>query len=408
MGQTVDAETLAMITTELPLTGLVVLDLGQIYQGPYAGFLAAKAGAEVIKIEPPQGEPLRRRADVRGGLVPLAMLNANKRGVTIDLKQDAGKRLLCRMVERTDVLIENFAPGVMARLGLGYERLAEINPRLVYGSGTGYGLSGPDRDNLAMDLTVQAYSGIMSVTGYADKPPVKAGPAVVDFMGGTHLYAGIVTALLQRERTGRGRLVEVAMEEAAYPAMASNIGMFFGSGTAPRTDNRHGGLSVVPYNVYAAKDGYVAIIVVTEGHWQNLLAAMERVDLADDARYASNKDRVAHMDEVDALVAAWTASLSRDDVFAAARQHGVPAAPVRELAEVLEDPHMHGRGMLAWIDHPELGRIVVPNSPLRFHGAPSPAHDIAPSQGEDNRAVFVDWLGLDEAEFTTLRDQNVI
>ena len=169
-----------------------------------------------------------------------------------------------------------------------------------------------------------------------------------------------------------------------------------------------GGLSVVPYNVYAAKDGYVAIIVVTEGHWQNLLAAMERVDLANDARYATNKDRVAHMDEVDALVAAWTASLSRDDVFAAARQHGVPAAPVRELAEVLEDPHMHGRGMLAWIDHPELGRIVVPNSPLRFHGAPSPAHDIAPSQGEDNRAVFVDWLGLDEAEFTTLRDQNVI
>ncbi len=397
-----------MTTSELPLAGIVVLDLGQIYQGPYAGFLAAKAGAEVIKIEPPQGEPLRRRSGVRGGAVPLAMLNANKRGVTLDLKQEAGKRLLLRLAERADVLIENFAPGVMERLGLGYARLSEINPKLVYGSGTGYGLSGPDRDNLAMDLTVQAYSGMMSVTGYADRPPVKAGPAVVDFMGGTHLFSAIVTALFQRQRSGRGRLVEVAMQEAAYASMASNIGMFFGSGSAPRTGNRHGGLSVVPYNVYEAKDGHVAIIVVTDDHWRNLLAAMGRADLLDDARYAGNTERAARMDEVDALVADWTRNLARDEVFAAAKRHGVPAAPVRELAEVVEDAHMHGRGMLEWIDHPEQGRIVVPNSPLRFHGSPSPRHHIAPTQGEHNHDVFVDWLGLDEAEFARLREDGVI
>ena len=307
-----------MTSLDLPLSGTVVLDLGQIYQGPYAGFLAAQAGAEVIKIEPRHGEPLRRRTKGGGASVPLAMLNANKRGITLDLKHRDGKRLLRDMVRRADVLIENFAPGVMDRLELGYERLTRINPRLVYGSGTGYGLSGPDRDNLAMDLTVQAYSGMMSVTGFADRFPVKAGPAVADFMSGTHLYAAIVTALLQRERTGKGRLVEVSMQEAVYPSMASNIGMYFDTGTAPRTDNRHGGLSVVPYNVYATKDGHVAIITVTEAHWRNLLTAMDRADLVDDANFASNQARIARMDEVDALVQTWTRDRTRDEVFAMA------------------------------------------------------------------------------------------
>ena len=186
-----------------------------------------------------------------------------------------------------------------------------------------------------MDLTVQAYSGMMSVTGFADRFPVKAGPAVADFMSGTHLYAAIVTALLQRERTGKGRLVEVSMQEAVYPSMASNIGMYFDTGTAPRTDNRHGGLSVVPYNVYATKDGHVAIITVTEAHWRNLLTAMDRADLVDDANFASNQARIARMDEVDALVQTWTRDRTRDEVFAMApvpAVHGVrAAAPVARI-----------------------------------------------------------------------------
>lgn len=391
-----------------PLAGIVVLDLGQIYQGPYAGFLAAQAGAEVIKIESPQGEPLRRRARVRGGSVPLAMLNANKRGVTLDLKAEAGKEVFRRLAARADVVIENFAPGVMDRLGLGYAALSALNPRLVYASGTGYGLSGPDRDNLAMDLTVQAYSGLMSVTGFPDRPPVKAGPAIADFVGGVHLFAAICAALFQRADTGRGRMIEVAMEEAVYPALASNIGMYFGTGAAPRTGNRHGGLSMAPYNVYAARDGYVAIIVVTEAHWHNLLAAIGRADLRDDPRYASNEARVARMDEVDALVEDWTRRHDRDQVFAAARRHGVPTAPVRDLDEVVHDPHMHERGMLQWIDHPEVGRVVVPASPLRFHGTEAPVHRFSPAQGADNRAVFVDWLGLDEAAYGGLVADGVI
>jgi crotonobetainyl-CoA:carnitine CoA-transferase CaiB-like acyl-CoA transferase len=395
----------------LPLAGVTVIDLGQIYQGPYATMLMAKAGANVIKVEPPNGEPIRARTKVgRHAALPLAMLNSNKRAVTLDLKAEAGRALLKRMVERADVLLENFAPGVMDRLGVGWEVLHEVNPRLVYASGTGYGLSGPDRDSLAMDLTVQAASGVMSVTGFPDGPPTKAGPAVVDFLGGIHLYAAVLTALYERHFTGRGRLVEVAMQETVYPALASNLGFAYKTGgeVPPRTGNRHGGLATAPYNVYAAKDGHVAVICVVEAHWIALLDAMGRSDLKDDPRFVDNAQRVANMAETDALVQSWTERLTRDEVFAIARRHRVPCAPVRNLIEVMNDKHMHGRGMLEWIDHPEVGRIVVPNSPLRIHGADRVATIPSPRLGEHNAEIYGDWLGLTDAEIAALREAGTI
>jgi len=393
-----------------PLDGITVLDLGQIYQGPYATFLMAMAGADVIKVEPPHGEPMRRRAQVSGGSVPLAMLNSNKRSITLNLKAAAGQALLKRMVRRADVLLENFAPTVMDRLGVGPEVLLAENPRLIYASGSGYGRSGPYRDNLAMDLTVQAVSGIMSVTGFPDGPPVKAGPALCDFLGGTHLYAAVMTALFERERTGKGRLVEVAMLDATYPTMVSNLGLYFGQGDAvpTRTGNRHGGLSVAPYNVYAARDGYVAIIVVTEEHWQNLLRAMGREDLSDDPRFDGNPARVKHLAVVDELVGGWIAGLTRQEAFETAQAHRVPTAPVRDLNEVVEDPHLHERGMLAWLDHPEVGRIAAPNSPLRFDGTPPMPLTPSVGLGDHNREVYVDWLGLDDDEFARLQRDEAI
>jgi crotonobetainyl-CoA:carnitine CoA-transferase CaiB-like acyl-CoA transferase len=265
-----------------PLAGIIVLDFGQVYQGPYATLLMAKAGADVIKIEPPQGEPLRRRAPPgKSTTFPIAMLNSNKRAITLNLKQERGRALLFRMVERGDVLLENFAPGVMDRLGVGWEVLHGINPRLVYASGSGYGLTGPDRDNLAMDLTIQAVSGLIAATGFPEGPPVKAGPAVVDFISGIHLYAATLTALFERERTCQGRLVEVAMQEAAYAALTSQLHAYFETGkVTPRTGNASHGR--VPLNVYPTNDGYVAMNIAVEEHWHNLLRAMGREELRDD------------------------------------------------------------------------------------------------------------------------------
>src|SRR5271157_5594108 len=339
-----------------PLTGLVVLDLGQIYNGPYCSFLLARAGATVIKIEPPGGENMRRRAVVGGAILPFAMLNSNKRFVTLNLKSAAGRDLLYELATKADVLVENFAPGVMDRLGVGPRRLMSLNPRLIYGAGSGYGWSGPYRDYPAMDLTVQAMSGVMSTTGQADGPPMKAGPALCDFFGGVHLYGAIMTALFDRERTGQGRFVEVAMLDAVYPALSSSLGLWFGSdGAMPqRTGNRHSGLAEAPYNVYPTRDGWLALICVTDLHWENLTAAMERPDLREDARLGTLKGRVANMDEVDELVSSWTRRFGKEELFALLMRHRVPCAPVREIGEVTSDAHLHKRGTLQTVDHPDL------------------------------------------------------
>jgi len=393
-----------------PLSDLTVLDFGQIFQGPYASFLLAKAGAFVIKIEPPRGEPGRRRAEPgKSATLPFAMLNQNKHAITLNLKHARGRELLFEMAERADVLLENFSPGTMDDLGVGWSRLHEVNPRLIYASGTGFGISGPDRDNLAMDMTIQAASGIMSVTGFPGGPPVKAGPTLVDFMGGIHLYAGILTALYDRDRSGTGRLVEVAMQEAVYPTLAASYDYYYRTGEIPpRTGNRQSGLNSAPYNVFATADGHVAIHVVTEDHFQNLLKAMGRENLKDDPRFATNAGRVAHMDETDALVEAWTQTLPKMEVFARAKAYRIPCAPVRNAPEVMNDQHMHERGMLERIDHPELGEIVVPSTPLRLHGTDRVETRPSPTVGQHNAEIYGGWLGLSAAEIRELKETGAI
>jgi formyl-CoA transferase len=396
--------------TRYPLESVTVVDLGQIYNGSYATFLMAMAGARVFKIESREGEHLRRRASVGGAALPFAMLNSNKLSATLNLKLERGRELLLEMVKRADVLLENFAPGTMDRLGVGWERLKQVNPRLVYASGSGYGLSGPYRDYPAMDLTVQAMAGVMSVTGYPDRPPVKAGPAICDFFGGVHLYGGVMTALFERSITNEGRLVEVSMQDAVYASLSSNLGLFMGDDpqVPMRTGNRHGGLAEAPYNVYPTADGYIAIICVGETHWKSLLRAMARPDLADDPRFANLKARVANIDAVDEIVSTFTRRFGKEELFGLLMRNRVPSAPVRDLNEVVNDPHMLARRALEWIDHPGLGRVPLPNSPMRYEGVdPMP---IVPSRrlGENNDDVYGQWLGMTGDEIEKLRSQGVI
>jgi CoA:oxalate CoA-transferase len=393
-----------------PLAGLVVLDLGQIYNGPYCSFLLARAGATVIKIEPPGGENMRRRAVVGGAILPFAMLNSNKRFITLNLKSEAGRDLLLDLSVKADVVVENFAPGVMDRLGVGPQALLKRNPRLVYGAGSGFGWTGPYREYPAMDLTVQAMSGVMSITGEADGPPMKAGPALCDFFGGVHLYGAIVTALFERERTDEGRFVEVAMLDAVYPSLSSALGLWYGTqGAAPaRTGNRHSGLAEAPYNVYPTNDGWLALICVTDQHWQSLTTAMERVDLQSDDRLGSLKGRVANMDEVDALVSAWTRRFGKEELFALLMRHRVPCAPVRELSEVTSDTHMRQRGTLQTIHHPTLGEIPLYAGPMRFEG--SDEIEIEPSKalGADTDDILAELLGKSAVDISALRQMGAV
>ena len=392
-----------------PLAGITVLDFGQIYNGPYCGYLLAMAGARVIKVESPQGESLRGRAETSSATYPFAMLNANKEAITLDFKTDEGRDLLKRLVAKADVLIENFSPGTLDRYGVGSATLRSLNPRLIYAAGSGFGRTGPHRDYLAMDITVQALSGIMAMTGDGDGPPLKAGVVICDFLGGIHLYAAIATALFARERSGEGCVVDVSMQDATFPTLATAIGAMHFLGRHPdRVGNRHPALALAPYNVYRAKDGHVAIICIREGHWRSLVAAIGDPRLLDDPRFADMTARAVNMTAVDAAVEAWTSQHTRDEIFRITQAHDVICAPVQDLKAVLDDPHLYARGSLRRVADAKLGDIALPSTPLRFEGLDPPEARPAPKLGADNVAIYGELLGLSRDEIDALRARGVL
>jgi crotonobetainyl-CoA:carnitine CoA-transferase CaiB-like acyl-CoA transferase len=389
------------------LDGVVVLDLGQIYNGPYCTMLLRQLGADVIKIEPAGGEPIRWRGDGTNVSQAFNLLNGGKQGLELNLKSEAGAELLLRLVAVADVVVENFAPGVMDRLGLGYERLAAVNPRVVLASGKGFDSASRYKDLRAMDITVQAISGMMSVTGFEGQPPVKSGGAVADFIAGTHLAAATLGALFQRERTGRGQRVEVNMYDAVLPTLTSNIAGYLDTGgNAPeRVGNRHGGLSVAPYNVYSSVDGWIAVLCMRDRHWQALCQLAGREDLLADESLATARGRVEAIDRVDEAVSAWIGTLTTADALKLLQDGDIPAAPVRRLREVIEDADVRKRGMLVEIDdHDRPGYTY--GSPLRLGDSVPVASAQAPGVGEHNDAVLSRLLGLTEAETEEFRERG--
>ena len=389
-----------------PLAGIKVIDLTQIYQGPYAAFLFAMAGADVIKIEPVNGERLRGAG---GAKTPLsfAMLNSNKKSVTLNLRDEEGKKLLRKLVKDADVLLENYAPGVMDRLGVGWEDLKQINPQLVYGSGTGYGLSGPDRDLLAMDHTIQAASGVMSVTGDEDAPPSRAGGAPCDIMGGIHIYAGVLAALQGRAATGHGTRVEVSMLESMYFTLCSELSIHHATGEIPPRNSARSPSNVSPYGRYPCKDGWIVIICVAEAHWHSVLDVIGRPDQRDNPDFRNSMARKKREHLVDALINKWSVEQTREGAYEALRANRVPVAPIRTLDEVSSDPHLHERGMLRYKTHDLMGEVVLPTSPIRFSEYDSTEPEFFPEVGAHNEEVY-GALDLSHGEIEKLKSAGVI
>lgn len=396
-------------TPSAPLHGITVLDLTQIYNGPYATFLMAQAGAHVIKVEPPAGEHLRKRARSTGVVEPFAVLNCNKQSITLNLRMPEARQALLKLVEQADVIVENYAPGVMDRLGLGQDALRQANPRIIIASSSGYGSTGPYRDYPAMDLTVQAMAGVMGITGEPDGPPLKAGPALCDFSAGVHLYGAIVTALYERAATGRAGTVEVSMLSAVYPSLLSSLGLHKrGDRSVKRTGNRHGGLTMAPYNVYPTLDGAIAILTANDAHWAALTEALGCPQWRSDARFADKISRIAHMDELDRAIGEETGRLPKEELFATLMRHRVPCAPVRELDEVINDEHLHATGMLHWERHPQYGEVLAHGSPLVFQGCAAPAYAPSPALGADTAQVLARVGGLSDGEIQTLRSTGAL
>ena len=298
----------------------------------------------------------------------------------------------------------------MDRLGIGYDVLSKLNPRLVYGGSSGFGLDGPYRDFAAMDVTIQAMSGITNATGDADGPPTKAGAAVCDFLAGIHLCSGILGALVQRERTGKGQRVEIAMHEAAVIALASAMGAVMDGdvGVPDRTGNRHPALAMAPYNTYRCADGYVAIFTAAERHWHSMCKMLGRPELLDDPGLSSTIGRAKRMAEVDDIVGAWTLTRTKDEVLRELNEAHVPCAPVKTAREVAHDPHLEARGFWVDVDHPRRGKTRVPISPIRLHaGGKSEIRRPAPTLGQDTEAVLGELLGFKADELARLRAEKV-
>ena len=393
-----------------PLTGITVLDFGQVYNGPYCGFLLAQAGARVIKIESITGETLRARGRATAATYPFTNLNANKECITLNIKTTEAQDIIKELVMKADVLLQNFAPGTMEKYGLGSEHLRALNPQLVYAMGTGYGsMEGPYKNYLGMDITLQAMSGAMSSTGEEGGPPLKTPAAFVDFLAGSHLYSGIVTALYSREQTGVGATVDISMQDCVFPTLSTVIGSYYSVGhELPRSGSRHPSKAIAPYNVYQALDGHVAIICIREGHWLKMCNAMGQSGLAVDVRFVDMKSRSANIDEVDRIINAWTGQHTREDIFRITQDNGVICAPVQTIPESLEDKHMLARGSLLKRENPDIGEISQFQTPIRFKDIPPPEiHDVH-GLSQDTNMVLTEMLSLTEADIEVLRSKKVI
>ena len=400
------------MTNPLPLDDLRVLDLTHYYNGPYATMLLSYLGAEVIKIEgPPYGDGMRSlyRAEGKPFGMPFALVNSNKRAITLNLKSDEGRAIFKTLVTKADIVVENFAAGTMEKMGLGWETLRVINPRLIYASGTGYGLTGPNRNLPAFDPVVQANTGIMALTGDADGPPFKAGPAVVDILGATHLFAGILAAVRQRDRTGKGLMVELSLQESTLASLSTHIGAWYGMGFRNLRDGNHSsGSYVVPFNAYPALDGWVMILAGDNPRWRKLCELMGRPELGEDPRYAKLSGRRNHQEAIDNIVAEWTRAKTRQAIMDDLAAHDLFGGIVKEIDEVMTDPHLHERGTLREIDHPQLGRMTIFTSPVRLNGEPNVPTSPAPTIGRDNDSFYAKELGLTPEAIATLRTNKVI
>jgi formyl-CoA transferase len=394
-----------------PLDDIRVLDLTHVYNGPYATLMLALMGAEVIKVEPPHtGERVRNIFRMRGTeeSYPFLMLNSNKKGITLNLKAERGRELLKELATHSDVIVENFAVGVLDKLGLGYDVLKTLHPGLIYASSSGFGRSGPYRDYPAFDPIIQAMVGIMSVTGFPENPPVKAGPPVLDIMGGIHLCAGILAALHLRERTGVGTIVETSLYDAAVGPLISQFSSHLVNGVTGRWGNTAPGRILTPYNSYKAKDGYILLLVADEGKWQAFCRVIGREDLMENPKFATNPKRIKHVDEMDAIVSEWVGRYTRKEVMDLLGKADITCGIVQEVPEVLQDTHLRARGTLQDVHHPVAGKVTVMGSPVRFDEEPPSVDTPSPTLGQHNDLVYGKLLGLSAQELASLKEQGVI
>ncbi|MFA7468057.1 MAG: CaiB/BaiF CoA-transferase family protein [Desulfotomaculaceae bacterium] len=391
------------------LEGIKVLELARTLAGPYCSMLLADMGADVLKVEQPgTGDETRgyKPPDLGGEATYFISLNRNKRGITLNLKTKEGQDIVKKLAAEADVLIENFRTGTMEKFGIGYDVLKEINPRLIYCAVSGFGRTGPMKNEPAYDLLMQAFGGLMSVTGEPDRSPVKVGFSVVDLATGTNACAAITAALYHREKTGVGQYVESSLLESIVAWQGYLAIAHFATGNVPQ---RYGSAhpNIAPYQVFQGSDADFIIAIPNDWLWRKMCDALGLDDLKDHPKFAVNIDRVANRVELIDLLNQYTKSHTAEETISKLKAAGVPCGPINTIDKVLKEPQVLHREMVVEVDHPTAGKIKLLGVPMTFSETPASVRKAPPLLGENNQEVLGD-LGYSEEDISELKEKGVI
>ncbi len=393
------------------LSGIVVLDLTRVFCGPLCTEWLGDMGATVIKVERPvTGDDTRQWGPmVNGASAFFANLNRNKYGVTLDLKAPEGKEVFMRLLDRSDVVVENFRAGTMKKLGLSYDVLKERNPRIIFASASGFGSYGPYADRPGYDILAQAMSGIMSLTGHKDGPPTRVGSSIADATTGMNLTLGILAALYNREKTGEGQYLEVALCDSIIGCTTvENMRYNVTGKVPPRNGNHYAVLS--PYGAFHAKDRDFIIGCGNQKFYEKFCNdVLHRPELITDERFLTVVDRAKNDDEMTAEVEKWSMTLTAEEAINTLLAAGIPSGPLNDTSDIMKDPHFtEAREMFPYVDHPIVGRQRGTAVPVKFSGTPTTVRKPSPLLGEDNESIYCDMLGMSESELESLKNKNIV
>lgn len=381
-----------------PLEGVVVLDLSRVLAAPYTGMILADMGADVIKVERPgKGDDSRAYGPFKNGeSVYYMSLNRGKRSITLNMKSEEGKQILKDLVKQADVLVENFRGGTMDKLGLGYDVLKEINPRLIYSACTGFGMTGPYKHDPAYDVIVQGMGGIMSITGQEGGEPTKVGASIGDITAGIFSAVGIMIALYNREKTGKGQLVDVSMLDCQVAILENAISRYMNAGVSPKPiGNRHA--SITPFQSLKTKDGYVIVAVGNDTLWQKFCGLIERPDLAADPRFTTNPLRTENVKVLGEELNKTFQTKTMDEWLHILKEGGVPVGPINDVERVIKDPAVIAREMIVTTHHPIAGDVEMAGVPIKLSGTPGSVDAPAPTLGQHTREILKEKLDMDDA-----------